>query len=206
MGKTIDMVGFKTDHLVVVGYAGTKNKRAMWNCKCECGRVFATEGKHLRNGSTISCGCYKKKIMSAQGKKNITHNETKTRLYGIWRGIKKRCSLPSDASYKYYGAKGIAMFQEWEESYENFRSWAINNGYSDELTIDRIDNAKGYYPENCRWSDWYVQENNRTNNVRIIYKGESMTKAEVARKLGISRNLLHYRLEHGVPVDKEVRK
>ncbi len=206
MPRTIDMIGFETGRAVVVKYAGSKDNRSMWECKCECGKNFTTSGKSLRNGFTSSCGCYRAARNARQGKNNGTHNETKTRLYGIWRGIKKRCYIQSDTSYKNYGAKGITMYKEWHESYESFRVWSLKNGYSDDLTIDRIDGKQGYYPDNCRWSDWVVQANNRSNNVRILFGGELLTKSEVAKKIGISSSLLHYRINNGIQIDAPKKK
>ena len=98
------------------------------------------------------------------------------------------------------------MHKEWHESYESFREWSLKNGYSDDLTIDRIDGKQGYYPDNCRWSDWVEQANNRSNNVRILFGGELLTKSEVAKKIGISSSLLHYRINNGIQIDAPKKK
>lgn len=206
MGKIKDMTGKKFEHCQVIGFSGLSNdNKATWECLCECGGVFVTTGKALRDGSSKSCGCLKTKIILEASRKNRKHGETNNRLYNIWRGIKKRCYIPNDTSYKNYGAKGIKVCDEWLNSYEKFRDWAMSNGYEDNLTIDRIDSEGDYTPENCRWANWKQQGRNRSNNKRIMYKGKRMTFSEVAEKIGISRELLYYRYNHGVKLDEPKR-
>ena len=206
MSKAIDMTNETFNGCIVLRRNGTnKDNKATWKCKCFCGNEFIAVGTHIRKDLKKSCGCLKEKTSREQGFRNKTHGETKTRLYNVWRGIKKRCYLPYNKSYKYYGAKGIKMCREWKESYESFRDWANRNGYEEKLTIDRIDYKGDYTPENCRWVDWYTQARNRSNNKRMIYKGENLTKSEVAERIGISRELLQYRIKNGIDIDKPKR-
>jgi len=201
MGKIIEMTGYKFNGCEVISRNSLNDdKKATWNCRCFCGNSFVTTGKSIRNGGVKSCGCLRQAVLNKQRNKKI-HGETGTRLYNIWRGMKKRCRLPKANGYKYYGAKGIDVCDEWFNSYENFRNWSINNGYSDELTIDRIDVKGDYEPSNCRWIDWKTQERNRSNNVYIIYEGNKMTKSEAAEKIGISLQLLDYRLKNKNDID-----
>ena len=169
------------------------------NVNVFCGNIFEATGKAIRSGSVKSCGCYKYKVLKSQGPKNSKHNETNNNLYNIWRGIKKRCRLKSNTSYiKYYGSKNIDVCDDWFDNYIKFRDWSLENGYEKGLTIDRIDNNKGYYPENCRWVDWKTQENNRKNNKKFVYLGNIYTQSQLSEKLGISTQLFSYRLKRGI--------
>lgn len=132
----------------------------MWVCKCDCGKIHTVRSNDLKPKKTQSCGCLKKERVSEA---NYKHGETKTRLCGIWHGIRKRCHNPNSNYYKYYGGKGITICPEWEDNYKSFKFWAILNGYQDNLTIDRIDNDDGYFPENCQWitSSEHGEKSNR---------------------------------------------
>ncbi len=95
------------------------------------------------------------------------HGKTNTRIYRTWAGMKSRCLNKNDTGYKRYGACGIGICDEWIESFESFNEWAINNGYSKLLTIDRINPYKDYYPDNCRFSNKNIQaHNNKTNKIQ----------------------------------------
>lgn len=203
MARLIEMTGKKFNGCLVLGRKGTnKDKKATWKCECFCGQTFTAVGKDIRNGSTKSCGCLKTKVIVEEGHKRKTHGETKTRLYNIWRGMKKRCYVPNDTSYKHYGAKGIKVCDEWLESYEAFRDWSMKNGYKPHLTLDRINNEKEYSPENCRWENWVTQGRNRTNNVRVKFKGKSMTLSQIAEELGESKEMIWYRHKHGIDFEQ----
>ena len=133
--------------------------------------------------------------------KNVTW-DTSTRLYGIWRSMRNRCKNESNASYKWYGAKGIDVCSEWD-NYGIFEQWAIDNGYNDTLTIDRIDYEKDYCPNNCRWTTWKEQENNRCNNHVIEFNGETHNVSEWAIITGISVGTLFARINNSNwPIEK----
>lgn len=205
MTRVVDMTGERFGECIVIGREGSnKDKKATWKCLCYCGVEFVTTGKSIRLGYAKSCGCFRKMVLSKQGKKNITHNESKSRLYGIWRGMKKRCKNPSDTSYRYYGAKGIEYCGAWEE-YEAFRDWSFINGYQEHLTLDRLDNDKGYYPDNCEWSTWHEQARNRSNNVIVEHGGIKKTLSEVAEDVGESREMIWYRHHNDIPYDEPKR-
>jgi hypothetical protein len=146
-------------------------------------------------------------------KRNTSHNESKTRLYRTWKGIRGRCNNQNSKDYKHYGGRGIGLCAEWQE-FEAFRDWALSNGYSDDLSIDRIDNDKGYSPDNCRWATQTEQTNNKSNNLHIEYRGETKTLAEWCRCLNLKYNIIHSRLNLGwtfgraitEPVQKPHRK
>ena len=127
----------------------------------------------------------------------IKHGDAKrgqfARLYRIWHNMKQRCYNPNYKDYKWYGAKGIQICEEWKE-YSSFKEWAIANGYQDNLTIDRKDGDKNYCPENCRWIDMITQNNNKKSLIFYEYNGESHTISEWARILGVDRSLLKDRI------------
>ena len=129
-----------------------------------------------------------------------------TRLYGIWVGIKTRCYNPNDKKYAVYGDKGIKMSEEWKNDFTTFAKWSIENGYSETLTIDRIDATGGYNPGNCRWVDMQTQQNNRTNNHRLEYHGESHTIMEWSRITGLKDTTIHQRLKYGWSVEETLSK
>jgi hypothetical protein len=108
--------------------------------------------------------------------------------------MKQRCGNEKNDSHHYYGERGINVCDEWADDYETFRDWAISNGYSDELTLDRKDNNKGYYPDNCRWVDRYTQMNNTRRTRHVTYNDETHSISEWARILNVTTNTLYYRL------------
>ena len=196
MSKVIDLTGQKFGRLTVVQRGeNSKAGKARWICVCECGNPTSVlvVGSDLMNGRTKSCGCSQAQTRIENGKKNTTHGQSNTRLYKIWIGMKKRCYNPSSIDYKNYGAKGIKICDEWHD-FSVFNEWAIEHGYSKDLTIDRKDCAKDYSPENCQWSDILTQNNNKTNSHHLTYKGETKTMSEWCRELNLSYNLVKQRI------------
>ena len=114
-----------------------------------------------------------------------THGMSKTRIYGIWHGIKARCYYPKNAGYSHYGGRGINVCDEWKNNFQAFYDWAMANGYNDNLSIDRIDVNGNYEPSNCRWLTIKEQQNNKTNNVIIEFNGEKLNLSQWAKKLNI---------------------
>lgn len=188
MSKLINLVGQKFGKLKVIEYAGNSK----WLCKCECGNTKIINGKHLREKETFSCGCYRieraKQMVDEFHEKNKKHQKSKTRIYKIWQGMKQRCFNKNNPAYKIYGSRGIKVCDEWKSSFQMFFKWSINNGYSDVLTIDRIDFNKNYSPDNCRWIPLEKQAHNTRNNVNITYNNETHCLAEWARILKIDRH------------------
>lgn len=129
--------------------------------------------------------------------KHKRHGMHGTRIYRIWCSMKGRCLCPGQSVYKYYGGKGITVCDEWMSSFMNFYQWAIKNGYSDALTIDRIDNSKGYSPDNCKWSTMKEQERNRSYAKLITYNGKTQCVTAWAEELGISRGTVYKKISEG---------
>lgn len=123
--------------------------------------------------------------------------DTMERLYRIWHNMKSRCYNKNFSRYKYYGAKNIKICDEWKNDFSKFKQWALLNGYNDNLTIDRIDINKGYEPNNCRWVDMVIQNNNTSKNHYVLYDGKLQTVANIAKKNNIHRCVLNNRLRRG---------
>lgn len=160
MGKLIDLTGQRFGRLVVLERAGSdSSKNAMWRCQCDCGNITVVAGGHLRTGTSRSCGCLHRETFT-----NKKHGGKHSRLYSIWRNMKKRYYNAEHISYKNYGGRGITVCAEWLHDFATFRDWALSHGYQEGLSIDRIDNDKGYSPNNCRWATMKEQRHNRRDS------------------------------------------
>lgn len=184
--KAIDITGQKFGHLTAIERVGTNSDgKATWKCVCDCGNECVAIGKELRNGERKTCGCKSfptaKKPISKAGNK-------KKRLKSIWRCMQTRCYNKNHKSYKNYGNRGIKICDEWlgENGLDNFREWAMKNGYENDLTIDRIDVNGDYEPNNCRWVDYTEQNNNRRSCITLLYNGEEVTIKELSEIIGTS--------------------
>ena len=167
--------------------------RRMFRCKCECGNIGEVQLVCLRNGHSTSCGCEQKKKASAA---NTKHRLEKHPLYSTWKNMKKRCNNPNASEYENYGGKGICVCEDWSNNFQSFYDWSIDNGWSKELTIDRIDTNDNYCPENCRWATIEIQMNNTTKNHYIEYSGDTYTLSTLAKHLNIPYNIVRYRLSN----------
>jgi hypothetical protein len=195
MSKLIDITGQKFGKLTVIKIAKNKNGRVYWECKCDCGNPIQQiiESYPLRHGQTKSCGC----IVGEN------HGKTNTRLYQIWINMKSRCYNKNVPEYKYYGAKGVIICNDWFNSFNVFYGWAINNGYDDNLTIDRIDVSGNYEPNNCKWVTEKAQCNNRTTNIYIEIDGEIKTLKQWCEIKNINYNMVFQRYQrYGLDLKK----
>ena len=206
MGKFRDLTGMKFGKLTVVSREKNVKRCVMWKCLCECGNVVTVRADSLSGGNTKSCGCLKSKVYKATDHSHFKHKGTGTRLYRIWRSMKCRCYLPSHKYYDIYGGRGITICEEWKNDYATFRNWAEKNGYAEDMSIDRIDNDKGYCPENCRFIYYKDQPKNRRTNHIIEVNGEKMTIAECSRKYGVPESTIAFRANRGADVLKRERR
>lgn len=195
-----DMVGKTFGFLKVISRAEDRvssgRQETMWLCECKCGNRKEVRGTSLRNGNTVSCGCYRNEASGVRMTKRAKHGFGGTRIYKIWQLMISRCEDEHNRSYKNYGARGITVCDEWHDV-ATFAEWAYGNGYADELTIERVDNSCGYSPDNCVWADRIVQNNHTSRNHLITYDGRTQTLAQWSRELDIPYSTLKTRLNRG---------
>lgn len=209
VGKSIDLCGKRFGRLLVVEKTSKRDHAGgiMWLCKCKCGNYTYVSSHSLKTGHCKSCGCYKIDVNRNQASTLFTkHGMRYTRLYNIWCSMKRRCFSPIASCYKNYGGRGITMCEEWNNDFMNFYTWAIENGYQDKLTIDRIDVNGNYCPENCRWLTWSEQANNKTNNHFVVYNNKRMTIKQLSVETGVKYSLLRSRIYKGWNIYDAINK
>lgn len=150
-----------------------------WLCVCDCGNLTEVMGSNLRKGHVKSCGC----LVAETNKK---HGKRDTKLYLVWKGIKNRCYNSNTKRYRDYGGRGIAVCSEWKDDFQAFYDWSMSNGYKEGLSIDRIDNDKGYSPDNCRFVNYKIQGRNKRNNKNYTINGETHCLSEWCEILGLN--------------------
>lgn len=191
-----DLSGMRIGKLIVLErYCKDKRNNWLWLCKCDCNNMALVTTYRLTHEITKSCGCLSKEVHSIHGK-------SQTRLFRIWIEMNRRTRDFTRNTAKYYAEKGIEVCKAWRESFKEFEKWSLENGYSEYLTIDRIDNDKGYSPENCRWVTHKVQSRNKSNNTYIVFGGQSKTLAEWGEESHISSDTISKRLKNGWSVEK----
>ena len=210
MSKTIEIkLGQKFGKLTVISFHHKKervygNRRrtfCYYLCKCDCGNetIVAKDFLIKKKNPTKSCGCISKNFLRSL---TMTHGKSNTRLFRIWAHIKDRCFNENNDAYKNYGGRGISMCLEWKNDFMSFYNWAKENGYNNNLTIDRKDNNGNYEPKNCRWITAKEQHRNTRRNKFLIYNGEKHCISEWAEILGLRKDTILSRLKNGWSIER----
>lgn len=195
--KESDYIGKKYNKLTVKSFEGKDNfGNHIVDCDCDCGNSKNVLLRDIRKGITKSCGCLQKEV--AKGMK-VTHGLTGTRLYNIWCNMKERCYNSSVPAYENYGGRGITVCDEWKDGIVAFHNWAKDNGYSDKLTLERLDVNKGYSPDNCTWITKGDQARNTRNSKHINLFGETKTISEWCRdSRTVGKDTFYKRIKQGM--------
>lgn len=192
----LDLTGQRFGKLVVIREDGKLGQYTAWLCRCDCGNEKRVRTNTLRAGSTKSCGCG---IVEATRKRTIKYSIRNNKLYHVWYGMIDRCKNPKHKFYHRYGGRGISVCNEWE-NYESFAEWALRNGYSEGLSIDRINNDGNYEPSNCRWTTMKKQHNNTSQCRYETINGITKSVSEWAEEYGVKHGLVLHRLARGIPI------
>ena len=197
MAKKKKLEGLKFGRLKVVEEVIPKiHNYVEYKCVCDCGKKVIVKAGCLTGGRATSCGCFQRENASKIHKKNY---DVKSKEYKTWCGIKRRCTNKNEKSYLKYGGRGISICDEWINSFENFLK-DMGECPKNCDSIDRIDNSKGYFKENCRWSNSIEQANNRSTNIFVTYNGYTDTLANMCRKYNKPYKLVWRRLKSGLDI------
>lgn len=183
MAKIKNLVGMKFGRLVVLNETLKKGKQTYWKCKCDCGNEKYVSAGHLQAGEIKSCGCLQKEYYKRPKSKIV---KQKPRLETIYRKMKSRCNNPRNKKYPIYGGRGIKLCEEWQKNSKSFYQWAMENGYKDNLTIERINVNGNYEPNNCKFATYKEQANNTRRNHFIEINGIKKTIAQWAEYYGMT--------------------
>jgi hypothetical protein len=199
---TLELIGRRFGKLVVQDrhLYNDKHNKTLWNCICDCGKQATIVGSNLTSGHTTSCGCYRKdKIIES----NFSHGMCEIPEYGIWANMIQRSTNSNTPNYSDYGGRGITVCDRWLNSFEAFYE-DMGPRPSPNHSIDREENDKGYYKDNCRWATPTEQANNKRNNVRYKLNETDLTHAEISRKYSIHVETLRRRIKVGIPIEQAV--
>lgn len=185
-------VGLRYGRLVVIAFHSRVPGSVKWICRCDCGKETVVYGCNLTSSHTTSCGC---RALEVSTERFYKHGLSGTRQHKVWSMMLERCENQNNQDYKDYGGRGIKVCPAWH----SFETWWMDmkDGYSDNLTIDRIDTNGNYEPGNCRWATVKEQANNRRHNHRVTHNGKTQTLAEWAADAGIQQRTLSKRLHCG---------
>lgn len=201
MSVVTNETGSRYGRLLVTERVGTsRNGRALWLARCDCGATVTVKGQHLRDGSTTSCGCSNPQMVRVRaGIRDEGARTPRNPTWRCWISMIQRCHNPKHLAFSAYGAKGITVCERWRD-YKNFLE-DLGERPSTLHSIDRINNSLGYVPGNCRWATQVEQNRNRTNNRRLTFGGETLTVAEWGERTGITSKVIRGRLALGWSIE-----
>ena len=194
MSKHENLIGKRFGLLTVVNKSDSKNGCAIWECRCDCGNTTKARTSVLLSGHKQFCERCQSKLRGTTWKSD-------NRIYKAWRHMLQRCENANDKFFACYGGRGIKVCTEWH-NYEAFLEWSLNNGYAENLTIDRINVNGDYSPDNCRWATQKEQQNNKTNNCLLTLNGVTKTKRQWSEETGIGYTTICKRLLLGWTVER----
>ena len=185
-------IGERYGRWTIIKAVPSYKKVRRFQCKCDCGTIRDVNITTIVHGKSKSCGCSNKERAKYLNYKNGLY---KTRLHCIWQNMTQRCYNPKREEYSRYGGKGISICEEWHHDFKSFYDWSIDNGYADNLSIDRINGSGNYEPSNCRWATISQQNCNLSSNHLITYCGETKPIAVWSRELGFNHKTLEKRIK-----------
>lgn len=197
--NSTEWLNSKFGRLTVIDFAHAEAPARGWNwvCRCECGVVKVLRPFEVKSGKIRSCGCLHDEVCAQKATKFVNRTIDNKRLYSIYNGIKKRCYRVAEPRYKDYGARGIRLADEWldeQHGFDNFVKWSMNNGYTEDMTIDRIDVDGNYDPNNCRWVSLSEQALNKRETLWVDYKGERVQLLVLCKQTGTNYDTVHNRI------------
>lgn len=199
MGVVADLTGVRFGRLIVLNKEPSKrfpggSMGSRWKCQCDCGNVVIIDGSSLRNGSNLSCGCFNREV-------HTKHNKCYTKEYAVYYHLKQRCCDKKNPHYKDYGGRGITVCDRWIESFENF--YEDMGECPKEYTLERIDNDKGYSPDNCKWANRTEQSRNRRSNKKMYFQGQFMIFTDIAKILKVDKTTIrNWALKNDMNMEK----
>lgn len=208
MSKGKDLTGLIFGNLTVIEFAGTRKTHKQWLCDCKCGNQTIVFQTNLLKGNTTSCGCLSSRNQAHKLKDiNTKHGQSQTKLYHVYYAMLDRCFNVDSKAYEHYGNRGISMCENWKSSFEHFYEWAVNNGYREGLTLDRINNNDDYKPSNCQWITQAEQSLNKRTTLYATINGETKTLKEWSDISGVKYKTLRARyVDYGWTGEKLLSK
>lgn len=198
-----NLTGKRFGQLIAVSHEGrTEGGRAIWRFACDCGGQKIAEAANVKSGRTRSCGCaaQEQRKAAAQSQRHALSASEVPRERKAWEGMLRRCYSPKHPSFARYGGRGIAVCERWRESFAAF--FADLGPAPEGATLERIDNAKDYAPDNCKWASRKEQANNRRSNRLLTHDGVTLNITQWADRLGWAKGTLASRLKYGWPVER----